>query len=519
MSGRIHWVVLGGFMVLFAGCAKQGSVLSQVAGNAATSVSGGGVSAGSACSSASNPLVTYYSGLSSCTSVWGSGNCSLVIVAYNGANYSCYTKTVPVAGGTTSGSGSGSTTLSVTPSAAQSLGNVSVAALSGSTATYTVSNTSASVSATGCTYSLSNPSVFTVSSNNCGSTIAASGSCTIGVRGTPLSENTFTTNLNIGCSNSGTGISRQISVTGVVGSGGTTTSGSGSGSGSGVSSAPSLSVSPSTGTSLGLVTVYSESSAANFTFSNSGTASATGCTVGMSPVSVFILNSSCGTSLAAGASCSVSVTGIPASAVSYSTTLTFECTNGGPFNRSISLTGYSSGGTTTTTGGGGGTSSGCFIAGTRVEMADGSLKAIEEIRIGDRVRGTSGKVNSVTKLFKIPHRGLKYGFNGGKPFFTDSHPFLSDRGWRSLNPVLSSKESPGLAVLNMNPGDVLMTRDGSFRIHRIDSVMNSETVYNFTTDGDHSYIADGYKVHNVQNKPTTSGTTSGSGAGIGSSLN
>ncbi len=148
-------------------------------------------------------------------------------------------------------------------------------------------------------------------------------------------------------------------------------------------------------------------------------------------------------------------------------------------------------------------------------MADGSFKPIENVRIGDRVRGSGGGVNTVTKLFKIPHRGLKYGFNGGKPFFTDSHPFLSDRGWRSLNPVLSSKESPGLAVLSMSAGDVLLTRNGSFRIHSMESVSNSETVFNFTTDGDHSYIADGYKVHNVQNKPTT--TTTG-GIGIGSSI-
>jgi hypothetical protein len=145
-------------------------------------------------------------------------------------------------------------------------------------------------------------------------------------------------------------------------------------------------------------------------------------------------------------------------------------------------------------------------------MADGSFKAIEKIRVGDRVRGAGGGVNSVTKLFKVPHRGLKYAFNGGKPFFTDSHPFLSDRGWLSLNPVLSSKESPGLAVLNMNAGDVLLTRSGSFRIHSLESVSNSETVFNFSTDGDHSYIADGYKVHNVQNKDSSTG-----GSGLGSS--
>jgi hypothetical protein len=144
-------------------------------------------------------------------------------------------------------------------------------------------------------------------------------------------------------------------------------------------------------------------------------------------------------------------------------------------------------------------------------MADGSFKLIENIRVGDRVRGAGGGVNQVTKLFRILHQGPKYGFNGGKVFFTDSHPFLGERGWKSLNPILSSKESPGLAVLSMNVGDVLLTRNGSFRIHSIDSALSMVMVYNFRTDGDHSYLADGFKVHNVQNKTST--TTGGSGTG------
>lgn len=499
MSGRIHGFALSGLLLVLAGCAKQGSVLSQVAGNASTAV--GSASTGSACSSASNALVTYYPTLPNCTSAWGAGNCSLVVVAYNGANHSCYTKTPSASGGA----------LSVSPNNPQSLGNVTVLASSPGSATFTISNTSASVSATGCTATLSNETVFDIVSNNCGSTIAAGGSCSLGVRGTPPSQNTFTTNLTVGCTNTGAGVIVQVSVTGVSGASSTPTStpSTGSGSGSSTSFTPALSVAPATGTSLGAVLLNNTSLPATYTFSNTGTGMATGCVVALSPVSVFNLNSSsCGTNLGAGGSCSVSVTGVPTSAMSYGTTLTFSCANvSGQISRPISLSGYSSGGTGTTGGGSGGIGSGCFIAGTKIEMADGSFKAIEKIRMGDRVRGTGGGVNVVTKLFKIAHRGLKYGFNGGKAFFTDSHPFLSDRGWRSLNPILSSKESPGLAVLSMNPGDVLLTRNGSFRIHSLESVLNSETVFNFSTDGDHSYIADGYKVHNVQNK-----TSGGSGS-------
>ena len=138
-------------------------------------------------------------------------------------------------------------------------------------------------------------------------------------------------------------------------------------------------------------------------------------------------------------------------------------------------------------------------------MEDGSLKNIEQVNVGDRVRGVTG-VNTVTKVFVIPHRGLKYSINGGKAFFTASHPFLSERGWKSLEPMVSVRENPGLLVSQLSEKDILQTEQGSIRIHSIGAERSLETVYNFRTDGDHTYIADGYKVHNAQNKGTDTGT-------------
>jgi len=145
----------------------------------------------------------------------------------------------------------------------------------------------------------------------------------------------------------------------------------------------------------------------------------------------------------------------------------------------------------------------CFVAGTQIEMADGSLKAIERVRVGDSVRAAGGGVNRVEKLFVIPSRGLKYSFNGGKFFVTASHPFLTEQGWKSLDPMGSVRENPGLRVTQLSEGDVVLTRAGSIRLHSVRAAESEETVFNFRTDGDHSYIADGYKVHNAQNKTTS----------------
>jgi hypothetical protein len=162
---------------------------------------------------------------------------------------------------------------------------------------------------------------------------------------------------------------------------------------------------------------------------------------------------------------------------------------------------------TSTTGNGTPTTSGCFTAGTQIEMADGSFKAIQDVKVGDSLRSALGGISRVEKRFIIKHSGLKFSFNGGKFFTTSSHPFLTESGWKSLEPSISAKENPGLKVTLFKAGDVILTKNGSLRIHTVESVMNDERVYNFKTDGDHTYLADGYKVHNVASKTGTGTTT------------
>ena len=73
----------------------------------------------------------------------------------------------------------------------------------------------------------------------------------------------------------------------------------------------------------------------------------------------------------------------------------------------------------------------CFIPSAQVTMADGSKKAICDIKTGDKVLGKNG--NAIVKDIMISHLGNRelYGFAGHEPFATEDHPFLTNKGWTS----------------------------------------------------------------------------------------
>lgn len=66
----------------------------------------------------------------------------------------------------------------------------------------------------------------------------------------------------------------------------------------------------------------------------------------------------------------------------------------------------------------------CFVAGTLVLMADGTLRRIEEVRVGDRV-AVGGLV---TRIFGRSYEGKV--FRIGDSISTPEHPFATTGGWR-----------------------------------------------------------------------------------------
>ena len=159
----------------------------------------------------------------------------------------------------------------------------------------------------------------------------------------------------------------------------------------------------------------------------------------------------------------------------------------------------------------------CFTADTRVLMADGTERPIAGVRPGDQVIGRGGGVNRVAGMHIVP-LGLRtlFGVNQHHPFFTAEHPFLTPGGWRALDRMATRLETPGLDVAELAAGDVLITATavsgetagalalapavsfGHLVLHRLTRAEGdpSDSVYNLILDGDHSYVANGFVVHN-----------------------
>lgn len=145
----------------------------------------------------------------------------------------------------------------------------------------------------------------------------------------------------------------------------------------------------------------------------------------------------------------------------------------------------------------------CFAAGTKVTMADGSFKNIEDIKVGDEVatfdaNAKATKASTIEQVVNIEHNNLvKYTFVSGTSITaTDDHPFLlSGKGWASSN-VEKSKNYVGFeSAAKIEVGDTFITVKGSDKLVEISKITSSQATYTITklSEGT-SFIANGYVV-------------------------
>jgi hypothetical protein len=235
--------------------------------------------------------------------------------------------------------------------------------------TLTLNNTGGG-QATGIAFNNSNAGEFVVSGNTCGATLAAGASCSLAVKYTPGGTGADSASLTI----SSAGAADIVVAM--------------SGTGSAAPSA-SLSASPPL-VAFGNVTAGQTSAATTITVSNTGGAAASGIALANSDSAEFIVgNDSCGSSLNAGAACSLNVAYAPTGAGADSATLTFNYSGGGSL--SISLTGT---GMTST----GGSGAGQLSMPAAVSLPDttlGSTSAAQTVTIGN-VGSAAVTVTSIT---------------------------------------------------------------------------------------------------------------------------
>ncbi|BEJ48575.1 hypothetical protein Ri1_11740 [Aeromonas dhakensis] len=174
----------------------------------------------------------------------------------------------------------------------------------------------------------------------------------------------------------------------------------------------------------------------------------------------------------------------------------------------------------------------CFVAGTRILMADGEERPIEALQVGERVRDQYGCNNRILAVERVllGERRL-YGINRLAPFFTAEHPFLTTRGWAAIAPAMTRTENPTLAVLPLFTGMHLLGWSehgcaGNLALAPRPVLLLVESLcwidappttalFNLILDGSHSYVANGLIVHNKDGDGNSGGGDSGGGSSGG----
>lgn len=149
----------------------------------------------------------------------------------------------------------------------------------------------------------------------------------------------------------------------------------------------------------------------------------------------------------------------------------------------------------------------CFMPGTLVSMADGSIKAIETVEIGDLVvsynEETGELIENTVERIVSPFRQVIYEIitddNTSIQLTTDHPLYVDGKGWSAVDADAASNVYK-MTVLKLDEGDLLIGNDGNKLISEIRLLEGVESVtYSLGLANDQypSYFANGVLSHNV----------------------
>lgn len=156
-----------------------------------------------------------------------------------------------------------------------------------------------------------------------------------------------------------------------------------------------------------------------------------------------------------------------------------------------------------------GTSGGCFIAGTLIELADGTTIAIEKLQLGTLVKAYDEETRcfksaKITALQLLEHKAHIYDIylsSGQIITMTASHPLLTIDGWKSLDQEASKFEHQ-IDVEILKEGDKLITEEEELYITKIKlrTDLIDETVYHCRVEPYHTFVVSNVVAHNAIRK-------------------
>jgi len=130
---------------------------------------------------------------------------------------------------------------------------------------------------------------------------------------------------------------------------------------------------------------------------------------------------------------------------------------------------------------------GCFKAGTQILIAEGVTKPIEQIKVGDTVltreNPYSLKLVPAKVTNTVKHHVGDYLLINGQLGVTIEHVVFANNQWKTAKDV--------------KIGDIMSGINGKeIKVYSIKPISAPTDVYNFEVEGKHTYIADGFYVHN-----------------------
>jgi YD repeat-containing protein len=153
----------------------------------------------------------------------------------------------------------------------------------------------------------------------------------------------------------------------------------------------------------------------------------------------------------------------------------------------------------------------CFVAGTKIMMADGHEKNIENVAVGDSVFTFNiernalekGRVESIVSPMHDRMIEIEFACTDVKNRNTVDHPYyVQGKGWASFDPELTNRNY-GLQVRQLERGDFVLSFSGlnlpleQFRIIQISPVNETVKTYNLEkVSTNHNYFANKILVHN-----------------------
>jgi hypothetical protein len=159
----------------------------------------------------------------------------------------------------------------------------------------------------------------------------------------------------------------------------------------------------------------------------------------------------------------------------------------------------------------GGDGGGCFIGTTKILMANGYLKDISLVRVGERLQSDHGSVTVISNRDRYGDVEL-ISINGSVHYMTSNHAVLTDQGWAVYDLDLLRTTEPALyqqILADNNFEPLVPLRVGLKLAHWVNGVVEYRSidtldtiiqrnghVYWLNVSGDNHYIANGVVVHN-----------------------